>query len=560
MNKPNPRVIGILIFAGIVLIALIIKFTTGPSTGGGSISGKVLELKFVNSSAKKGWVDAMVKQFNEAGHKVDGYGIVIRASHGNSGEQLDQIKEGKLAPDLWSPGDESWLEMAAAHWKNINQKKLYEKYTPLVNIPLVIAMWEPMAKAMGYPGPIGWQDIARLASNPKGWASLNHPEWGKFRWGHAHPDANSGFLAVISEVYASLNKKSGITADDLKRPEVVSFLKKIEGAVEHYGLSNTWIDDLMHNKGPAYLSCAVQYENTIIESNEKNKNRPFKLVAIYPREGNFWTQHPVAVLDGDWMTPQKRSAAMKFVEFLLSRDAQKEAMRMGMRPIIEGLDLGSPFDEEHGVIAKVDQSKKYTVPEENVLKRIRDLWEDVKIPATIVMVIDRSGSMNGEPINNARSGSIEFIKNMKPRDRIKIVIFNHVIAELTDYCLISRCREEIITRMAGVFAEGNTALYDVTARYYDELAKMMQAEPDRRYSLLLLTDGMDTNSRINRHDFLDRFPQGEKFDVPKIYSIAYGKQADKDLLTEISNRTNARVFISSPEEIVKTYKELSANF
>ena len=43
-------------------------------------------------------------------------------------------------------------------------------------------------------------------------------------------------------------------------------------------------------------------------------------------------------------------------------------------------------------------------------------------------------------------------------------------------------------------------------------------------------------------------------------SIAYGSQADEALLAEISNRTNARLFTSSPDEILKTYKELSANF
>ena len=561
MNKINPRLLGIIIFAGIVLVAIIIKISDNTNTPGDAPkTGNIIEITFLSSSAKKNWIDAMVKEFNDRGHMEGTKKIFITALHGNSGEQLDQMKEGRLKPDLWSPGDESWLEMAASHWKMIKQKRLYEKYIPLVNIPLVIAMWEPMARALGYPQPIGWQEIARLAASPNGWASLNHPEWGKFRWGHAHPDANSGFLSVISEIYAALNKRTGITPGDLRKPEVVNFLKKIEGAVEHYGLSNSWIDDLMRSKGPAYLSCAVQYENTIIESNEKSGNKPFKLVSIYPKEGCFWTQHPVAVLEEAWVTPDKQRAAGKFVEFLLSRDAQKAAMKLGMRPIMGGLELGTPFDDEHGVIAKVDSGKKFTVPEEDVLKRIRDLWEDVKVPASIIMVLDRSGSMKGEALDNARTGAMEFIKNMKPRDRVKVVIFNHIITDLTDLCQVRDCKEIIINRLSSVFAEGNTALYDVTAKYFHELKGLMAKEPNRRYGILLLSDGMDTQSRLDRHDFLDKFPKGEDFDVPKIYSIAYGKQADKNLLTEISNRTNARVFTSSPEEIIKTYKELSANF
>jgi Ca-activated chloride channel family protein len=112
----------------------------------------------------------------------------------------------------------------------------------------------------------------------------------------------------------------------------------------------------------------------------------------------------------------------------------------------------------------------------------------------------------------------------------------------------------------GVFAEGNTSLHDVVYQSYRKLRELQRTQPGRRSSVLLLSDGRDTSSRMNRNDFLDTLPSGEDFEVPKVYTIAYGPEADKDLLAEISNRTNARLFSSTPEEISKTYKELSANF
>ncbi len=78
--------------------------------------------------------------------------------------------------------------------------------------------------------------------------------------------------------------------------------------------------------------------------------------------------------------------------------------------------------------------------------------------------------------------------------------------------------------------------------------------------MIVLSDGVDNNSAVGRHDFLDKLPKQEDFGAPKIFTIAYGTKADQDLLKRISNRTNARLFSSSAEEIVKTYKELSANF
>ncbi len=530
------------------------------ATTPGRARAEILELAFYSSSAKSKWIDEMTARFNNSGRTADGETIRVKAIHVTSGGSLDQIKEGKIKPDMWSPGDESWLRLAENHWRNVRQKTLFDKYDDLVNIPLVIAMWEPMAQALGHPSPIGWHDIAELAASDRGWAAYGHPEWGRFRWGHAHPDANSGFLTVISEVYAASGKTDGIAPEDLKKAEVMSFLQKIEGAVEHYGLSNSWIDDLMRVKGPQYLSAAVQYENTIIQSNQGHQNKPFKLVAIYPKEGNFWTRHPVAILKEDWMTPEKEAACREYIEFLLSEEAQNKAMEMGLRPIRTDIAMAEPFTPENGVQEKVASDLAFRVPEESVLRRIRDLWEEVKIPATVALVLDRSGSMKGPAMDNAKAGAVEFIRSMKPRDQIRVVIFNEYVTPVTELCSIKDCGETLTAKLGTIFADGKTALYDAVQNSFQKLGELKKADPKRRYCLLVLSDGQDTASRIDRFDFLDALPKGEDYDLPKIYTIAYGEEADRDLLAEISTRTNGRLFKSNPEEIMKTYKELSANF
>ncbi|MEW5736772.1 MAG: extracellular solute-binding protein [Thermodesulfobacteriota bacterium] len=533
---------------------------TGASPSPPAAAG-VIDLFFYTSSAKKNWIDEMVSRFNASDTRVDGRRIRVKAFHGNSGEQMDQIIAGAIKPDLWSPGDGSWLALASSHFRDVKNMTLYDSYDDLVNIPLVIAMWEPMARALGYPKPISWTDIAKLAADPRGWASLGNAHWGSFRWGHAHPDANSGFLTVVSEVYAAQGKNAGLTAEDLKDPKTVEFLRDFEGAVEHYGLSNSWIDDLMRQKGPSYLSAAAQYENTIIQSNEKSGNKPFKMVAIYPKDGCFWTRHPVAILNAPWVTPEKKEAARAFVNFLLSEEAQRRAMELGLRPIKKDLALGPPFDEAHGVILEVDDSKAFSVPDEAVLRRIRDLWEQVKVPASVVLVLDRSGSMKGAPLDNAKEGAIQFLKSMKPRDEVQAIVFNGEVTPLSKLCTMRDCGEQLTQQISGVFADGGTALYDAMGMAFKELSDLSRTRKEpRRYAVLVLSDGLDTASISDKNDFLDMLPRGEDFSAPKIFTIAYGDEADRDLLNMVANRTNARLFASTPSEIAKTYKELSANF
>ncbi|MFH0823763.1 MAG: VWA domain-containing protein, partial [Pseudomonadota bacterium] len=461
----------------------------------------------------------------------------------------------------WSPGDDSWLTLAAEYWSNTHGRPLFAEVRPLLNVPLVITMWEPMAKALGYPGQsLGWKDLATLAGDPRGWSAVGRPEWGKFRWGHAHPDANSGFLTVISLVYAAAGKLDGLTNDDLKAPGVMGFLAAVEGAVEHYALSSTWIDDLMHSRGPAYLSAAVQYESTVIASNKKYRNLPFKLTAIYPKEGAFWSRHPAAVFTESWVTPEKQQAGKLFIDFLVSDAPQKRAMQMGFRPISRNVPLGPPFDDEHGVIPDVDTGMTLKVPGEGVLRRIRDLWESAKLPATIMVLLDRSGSMGAEPMQKAKDGAILFVKNMKPRDQLEVTVFNHQANVLAPRCLVKDCGESAVAKLSGVFSGGETALYDTISASYKSLLALQSKEPMRRYGLIVLTDGRDTHSKTNVNDFLDSLPKGEDFDAPKIFTIAYGPEADRSLLKQISGRTNARLFESNPQEIARTYRELSASF
>jgi len=77
---------------------------------------------------------------------------------------------------------------------------------------------EPLARALGYPKKkIGYADILKLATAPNGWASVGHPEFGRFKYVHTNPDSStSGAEAVAGSYYAFAGKKEGLTQDDVK--------------------------------------------------------------------------------------------------------------------------------------------------------------------------------------------------------------------------------------------------------------------------------------------------------------------------------------------------------
>jgi len=65
----------------------------------------------------------------------------------------------------------------------------------------------------------------------------------------------------------------------------------IENSVVHYGSSTGFFGRKMFANGPQYLSAAVLYESTVVESYAE-QNMPFPVVAIYPKEGTFLERPP----------------------------------------------------------------------------------------------------------------------------------------------------------------------------------------------------------------------------------------------------------------------------
>lgn len=283
-----------------------------------------MSLVFTYGSEKQKWIESVTKDFHAAGIKTQaGRPIHVQALPMGSGDCVNEVLSGKRKPHLISPASAAFLKLGTAESQTKTGKPLVGEPVNLVLSPVVIAMWEPMAKALGWPAQaVGWKDIQQMATHPQGWAAKGFPQWGAFRFGHTHPEySNSGLISVLAEVYAASGKVRGLELADVAQPATAEYLKQIESAVVHYGESTGFFGRKMFSGGPQYLSAAVLYENMVIESSSE-KGLPFPLVAIYPKEGTFWSDHPAAIVDRDWVTPEHREAAKKYLDFLTARPSR----------------------------------------------------------------------------------------------------------------------------------------------------------------------------------------------------------------------------------------------
>jgi Ca-activated chloride channel family protein len=169
--------------------------------------------------------------------------------------------------------------------------------------------------------------------------SVGHPEWGPFG-SKDQPNYSTSWLHfTIAEYYAATGKRSGLTVEDLARPEAVEFARNVESAVVHYGditmtFLNNWFRNDARGTSLTYVSAVAVEEKSVIDYNKGNPDGVIStgeepreprvpLIAVYPKEGTLYSDNPFIVLDASWVDEQEKEAARNFEAFVKTPEAQQ---------------------------------------------------------------------------------------------------------------------------------------------------------------------------------------------------------------------------------------------
>jgi len=180
--------------------------------------------------------------------------------------------------------------------------------------------------------------------------------------------------------------------------------------------------------------------------------------------------------------------------------------------------------------------------------------------ANIMMILDTSGSMNDDgKIQSAREGAKQLVSLLSDGDHLSLLPFNHTVTWAKQDVSIKTGKDELLQTVDSLFAQGGTALYDSidTANQY---LSSQPHEGDSILSIVVLTDGEDTESKLHLNELMDhiRF-DGETHKI-HIFTIAYGKDARKDILAQIATATQAKSYEGTPQNIVGVFKDISTFF
>jgi len=149
------------------------------------------------------------------------------------------------------------------------------------------------------------------------------------------------------------------------------------------------------------------------------------------------------------------------------------------------------------------------------------------LPKDVLLVLDRSGSMEGEKFTQAQDALRYILRHLNPEDRFNIISFS---TGLETYGRSLRPADEASEALAWVdrlSAQGST---DIN-RALLEAASMV--EPDRPTYLIFLTDGLPTEGVVESQEILDNL-QSSAPDNLRLFSFGVGYDVDTFLLDSLA--------------------------
>jgi Ca-activated chloride channel family protein len=564
------------------------------TTTNNSVPSGCTEVPVATSPEKFTLLTGLAETFNATGQEFGGECAAITIYRVSSGAAARMLSEGwptdgsaGPAPVLWSPAASTWGAVVNKRLSDQGQPAIANDFQRIMLTPLVLGMPRPMAEALGWPeADIGWADILALASDPEGWGSLGHPEWGDFRLGKTNPNfSTSGLSATAAIYYAATGKTSGLTEADLTDPKVVEFVRGVEAATVHYGDTTlTFLDNMYRadqaGRGLTYASAVAVEEVSILAYNRgdpADTGTPgpaprVPLVAVYPSEGTLYSDNPAFILDADWVTDVARQAAAAFRSFVIDDpENQRAVLEFGFRPGNPAVAIGDPINTANGLNPGKPDTE-FATPTPEVLAALVDNWEANRKTARLIILFDVSGSMADlagdgfSKLELAKEAVLTSLDEFKSEDEVGLWVFSTNLDGDKDYlelippAPVSEIRDELESTITGLQAEGGTGLYDSTMAAVQAVRDGF--DPTKINAVLLLTDGMcDDDPPGCELDPLVRFLGSNERDVVRVFPVAYGQDASIDELTAIANASQARLYqATNPLTIRAVFQQVISNF
>ena len=173
-----------------------------------------------------------------------------------------------------------------------------------------------------------------------------------------------------------------------------------------------------------------------------------------------------------------------------------------------------------------------------------------RAPVNVAIVIDKSGSMSGRKLRQAKRAAIMALGLLEPRDSISIIAYSSRVEVLVPATRLDD-REAIERRIEDIFSGGSTALYAGVEEGGRQLMPYLDREHVNR--LILLSDGL-ANVGPKRPEDLARLGYRLVDKGISVTTLGLGTGYNEDLMTRLANVTDGNhAFVENADQLEKFF-------
>ncbi len=155
-----------------------------------------------------------------------------------------------------------------------------------------------------------------------------------------------------------------------------------------------------------------------------------------------------------------------------------------------------------------------------------------KEPLSVVLAIDRSGSMKGQPIKDALKAAKGFIREMRAIDQVGVISFDDHVTVV--FCLSSD-KDALYKAIGEIRVGRDTALNDAIMGALEMLSSFKG-----RRAVVVLTDGKENRSKASREEAVQ---EAIRIGVPVI-TVGLGDEVNASALKDMADKSGGRVFFA----------------
>ncbi|MEO1525101.1 MAG: VWA domain-containing protein [Planctomycetota bacterium] len=173
-------------------------------------------------------------------------------------------------------------------------------------------------------------------------------------------------------------------------------------------------------------------------------------------------------------------------------------------------------------------------------------------PVNTAIVIDKSGSMGGQKIVQARNAAIEAVRMLRDDDIVSVILYADS-AEVLIPATKATDRESIIEKIRSVQAQGSTALFAGVSKGAAEVRKFIDSESVNR--VILLSDGQANVGPKSPRE-LERLGASLVKEGISVSTLGLGLGYNEDLMSRLASAGSGNhMFVEQADNLVSVFQK-----